>query len=137
MASNPVDLDSVEDLVSSKGLNEPSEPKPSSVPPHPKLSKESKEKSESDKGLAAMMGVGKAMKAFKKKVAGGKSAQSGSDNAHSAKKDKFLIDACAQGSLNLVIKFITENGCSPNLKSPEGKSLVQIALEGGHEEVVM
>ena len=86
-----------------------------------------------DKSFAAMMGVSKAMKAFSKL---GKKEKK-NDNAPSAKKDSFLIDACAQGSLDLVIKFITENGCSPNLKSPEGKSLVQIALENGHEEVVM
>jgi hypothetical protein len=130
MASNPVDLDEVDGLVG--GGNEVAKP------PFPKLSKtgNKEESSQAEKGFAAMMGVGKAMKAFKKKVGGGKK-DNGADNAHSAKKDAFLIDACAQGSLNLVIKFITENGCSPNLKGPDGKSLVQIALEGGHEEVVM
>jgi len=56
---------------------------------------------------------------------------------HSAKKDAFLIDACQQGSLNLVQKFITKDFCSPNLLSPDGKSLVQLALEGGHDAVVM
>jgi hypothetical protein len=90
-------------------------------------------KQETGGGLAAMMGVSKALKKFKGKASSPKKA----DNQHSAKKDAFLIDACSQGSLNLVQKFITENHCSPNLKSPEGKCLIQLALEGGHEEVVM
>ena len=55
----------------------------------------------------------------------------------SAKKDAFLIDACSLGSLQLVRKFVEENGCSADLKCPAGKCLLQIALEGGHEEVVM
>ena len=103
--------------------------------PTPKLAAKPDLTKTEDKSFAAMMGVSKAMKAFGKLGKGKK--KDGDENKHSAKKDTFLIDACAQGSLNLVIKFIGENGCSPNLKSPEGKSLIQIALEGGHEEVVM
>ena len=79
-----------------------------------------------------MMGVSKAVKAFKfgkKKVE--------KKDVHSAKKDAFLIDAVSSGDLSLVTKFITESGCSPNLRSPEGKCLVQLAIEGGHEAVVM
>ena len=56
---------------------------------------------------------------------------------HSAKKDAFLLDACSQGSIDLVRNLITLNGCSPNLKDGTGKSLVQLAMEGGHEHIVL
>ena len=81
---------------------------------------------------AAIMGMSKALKAFKKP---GKAKKE--EEKHSAKKDAFLIDAATQGSLNLVVKFISESGCSPDLLSAEGKCLIQLALEGGHEAVVM
>ena len=80
-----------------------------------------------------MLGAMKAIKSLKSKAGIGKKK----NNVHSAKKDAFLIDAASRGSLDLVRKFITEDGCSPNLKSPEGKSILQLALEGGHDEVVM
>lgn len=34
-------------------------------------------------------------------------------------------------------KFISESGCSANLKDSDGKCLIQLALEGGHDAVVM
>eukprot|EP00520_Triparma_pacifica_P005969 CAMPEP_0118653476 /NCGR_PEP_ID=MMETSP0785-20121206/11849_1 /TAXON_ID=91992 /ORGANISM="Bolidomonas pacifica, Strain CCMP 1866" /LENGTH=854 /DNA_ID=CAMNT_0006546017 /DNA_START=263 /DNA_END=2828 /DNA_ORIENTATION=- len=90
------------------------------------------EKTKSQGGFAAMMGVSKAVKAFNKFK-----TKKPKVEVHSAKKDAFLLDAVARGDLNLTKKFITESGCSPNLKNPEGKSLVQLALEGGHDSVVM
>lgn len=90
--------------------------------------------SKTDKRFAAMIGVSKAVQAFNKFKKKDKPTASSNQ---SAKKDAFLIDAASRGDLNLVTKFITESGCSPDLKDPEGKCIVQLALEGGHDSVVM
>ena len=82
---------------------------------------------------ATKPGVARILAAFGVK----KSKPQTTAHTHSAKKDVFLIDACQQGSLDLAKKLIIENGCSPNLKNSEGKSLIQLAMEGGHEDIVL
>jgi len=90
-------------------------------------------------GVGGVVGLVKAKNMFAGLLKKNKKESSEEDaekKNHSAKKDKFLIDACQQGSLSLVKKFIVDSGCSPNLMEG-GKALVQLALEGGHEAVVI
>ncbi|GMH56808.1 hypothetical protein TrST_g14066 [Triparma strigata] len=131
MSSPPVDLDEAESLLKRKSSTVQSKPK--------KVEEEKKKEEEKPpidaqktKGFKGIMGVSKALKMFK-----GMGKKNKDANKNSQKKNAFLIDAASRGSLDLVQKFITENECSPNLKDSEGKSLIQLALEGGHDSVVM
>ncbi|GMH84644.1 hypothetical protein TL16_g09982 [Triparma laevis f. inornata] len=131
--SAPVNLDEAESLITKK-MSIPTIKAPAhsvgAAPPTPAPSLKDAGKQPS-KGFAGIMGLSKAVNKFK--GMGKKKAS----NQNSQKKNAFLIDAASRGSLDLVQKFITENECSPNLKNGEGKSLVQLALEGGHDTVVM